>query len=305
LYIVNGTKPCTYEVLSQTLAVLSGEYPFLDVFSIGRSVLKKELFCVRWGNGNKRIFLNGAHHGMEWITSLLLLRIVEEFSSQYKNDASIGTVSFRNLFEAITLIACPMVNPDGVNLQINGLTEGYPPILRTKLTDWNGGKTDFTKWQANINGVDLNHNYDAGFEKGMFLQHKLGIFGPSPTRYSGPAAESEPESKALADFTRSFRPHIAVAYHTQGEEIFYDFEGKATEKAKEIVHIFAEAGGYTVSEATGMSGFSGYKDWVINEFSIPAFTVEAGHGENPLPLSQFEKIYTDNLHMLLRLVQVS
>ena len=167
------------------------------------------------------------------------------------------------------------------------------------LTD----QTDFSKWQANINGVDLNHNYDASFEKGVFYQHKLGIFGPGPTRYSGPHPESEPESKAVAEFTRSFRPHIAVAYHTQGEIIYFDFESQSTERGRDMAKAMAEISGYELDQTEGMASYSGYKDWVINEFHIPAFTVEAGLGENPLPLSQFGKIYRDNLNMLLYLVK--
>ncbi|MBE7021716.1 MAG: peptidase M14 [Ruminococcaceae bacterium] len=303
MYIVNGTEACTYEVLQRQLAALTGEYPFLEVFSIGKSVLKKELFCVRWGRGEKRVFVNGAHHGMEWITSLLLLRMLETFAFQYNNHTCIGSVSFDRLYDDITLVICPMVNPDGVNLQICGLNESFPPLLKTRLTAWNSDKTDFRKWQANINGVDLNHNYDAGFQKGVFMQHQLGIYGPAPTRYSGPSPESEPESKAVADFTRSFRPHLVAAYHTQGKEIFYDFDKKATEQAEKIAHELADISGYTVKETDGMASFSGYKDWVISEFRIPAFTIEAGLGENPLPLSQFNAMYEDNIGMLLHLVK--
>ncbi|MBR6728982.1 MAG: M14 family metallocarboxypeptidase, partial [Clostridia bacterium] len=277
---------------------------FLKIFSIGKSILGKELFCISWGKGEKRIFLNGAHHAMEWITSLLLLRMMEEFSFGYKNDVSFGSASFQKLFHEITLVMCPMVNPDGVNLEINGLTDDLPPLTKTRLMDYNGGSKSFAKWQANIRGVDLNHNYDAGFYKGVFMQQKLGIYGPAPTRYSGTEPESEPEVQAICRFTRSFLPHIAVAYHTQGKQIYYDFEAKATEKARQMVKQLAEISGYQPDTTDGMASYSGYKDWVINEFYIPAFTIEAGLGENPLPLSQFDAIYDDNLKMLLHLVQM-
>lgn len=302
MFIINSEKPYTYERLEEDIKCLVGEYSFLNSFSLGSSVAGRSLYALRWGNGARRIFLNGAHHAMEWITSILLMRLLEEFSHHYAENTAIGTVHFRRLFEKISLVVCPMVNPDGVNLEINGLTSDLAPLTQTRLKAWNNNSSDFHKWQANLNGVDLNHNYDAGFEKGLFMQHRLGIYGPGPTRHSGTAPESEPESKAVADYTRLFKPHIAIAYHTQGEEIYYDFESKATERAKKMAAAMTEISGYTLDTTDGMAGYSGYKDWVINNFYIPAFTIEAGLGENPLPLSQFDKIYHDNLKMLLYVV---
>ncbi|MBQ4518363.1 MAG: M14 family metallocarboxypeptidase [Clostridia bacterium] len=303
MYIIDSEKAYTYENMHKDVEQLCKEYSFLELFSLGQSVCGRELLAIRWGCGDKRIFLNGAHHGMEWITSLLLMRMLEEFSHQYAEGTAIGNVRFKELFEEISLVICPMVNPDGVGLSIEGLPESLPPIMKTRLKSYNNDQTDFTKWQANINGVDLNHNYDAAFEKGVFYQHKLGIFGPGPTRYSGPCPESEPESKAVADFTRDFRPHIVVAYHTQGEIIYFDFESQSTERGRHMAKTMAEIAGYELDQTEGMASYSGYKDWVINEFHIPAFTVEVGLGENPLPLSQFGKIYRDNLSMLLYLVK--
>ncbi|MBR5236657.1 MAG: M14 family metallocarboxypeptidase [Clostridia bacterium] len=302
MYIVHLDKPYTYDVLQEDLKNLCREYSFLESFSLGRSVCGRSLWALRWGTGEKRIFLNGAHHGMEWITSMLLMRIMEEFCRQYRDGTAIGNVQFQKLYESIHLVVCPMVNPDGVSLSVNGLASDLPPITKTRLKSYNGDSTDFSKWQANINGVDLNHNYDADFEKGVFHQHRLGIYSPGPTRYSGTAPESEPESRAIADFTRQFKPHLAVAYHTQGEVIYYDFNGMTTARGKEMAEAMAQISGYELDQTEGMASFSGYKDWVIQKMQIPAFTIEAGLGENPLPISQFDKIFFDNLPMLMYLV---
>ncbi len=301
--IVQAEEAYTYDKMKEDADNLCREYSFLQPFSLGRSVDGRDLLAIRWGTGEKRIFLNGSHHGMEWITSLLLMYLLEEFSYQYTNRTSIGNIYFPDLFSEISIVFCPMVNPDGVELSVHGLWEELPPITKTRLKAWNGHDSDFTHWQANLNGVDLNHNYDAAFEKGVFYQHKLGIFGPGPTRFSGPHPESEPESKAVADFTRHFRPHIAVAYHTQGEVIYFDFESQSTKRGHEMATAMAEISGYELDKTEGMASYSGYKDWVINAFHIPAFTVEAGLGENPLPLSQIDKIYQENLNMLLYLVR--
>jgi len=303
LNIINTERPYTYDILQQDTATLCREYPFLKTFSLGQSVHGRELIALSWGEGQKRLFLNGAHHGMEWITSLLLMKLLEEFCHHYQNGTSIGNVHFPSLFSNITIVFCPMVNPDGVQLALCGLTEDLPTITKTRLKAYNGGSNDFSAWQANLNGVDLNHNYNAAFEKGVFYQHKLGIYGPGPTRFSGPAPESEPESYAMAEYTRTNVPDIVVAYHTQGEIIYYDFDSKATARGKEMAAAMAEISGYELDQSEGIAAYSGYKDWVINALYLPAFTIEAGLGKNPLPLSQFDKIYRDNLNMLLYLVQ--
>ena len=41
----------------------------------------------------------------------------------------------------------------------------------------------------------------------------------------------------------------------------------------------------------GMAANGGLKDWYIERFGRPGFTVEIGLGENPLPIGDFEAIY--------------
>ena len=57
--------------------------------------------------------------------------------------------------------------------------------------------------------------------------------------------------------------------------------------------------GYLLAETPYNSSFAGYKDWFIQDFNKPGYTIEAGLGENPLPISQFEQIYNDNLGILV------
>ena len=47
------------------------------------------------------------------------------------------------------------------------------------------------------------------------------------------------------------------------------------------------------------SSFAGYKDWFIQEYNRPGYTIEAGLGENPLPISQFDNIYEKNIGILV------
>ena len=300
--IVNKKAPFTYGMLKKSLTELLQNYPFLDLFSLGQSHLKRELYCVRFGKGKTKIFLNGAHHGCEWITALMLTYFLEEISKGYVLKSKIDDIDIFTLYKNVSFYICPMVNPDGVNLAILGLTDDIPKKIQEKLILYNNNSRDFIgSWQANIKGVDLNHNYDAGFSLGKEMEKKLSIFRPSPTRFSGKCPESEPEVLALVKFTRKICPDIAIAYHTQGEEIYYDFCGKEPKISKEIGEKMANLTGYKLSKPEGMASYSGYKDWVISALVLPAFTVEAGLGKNPLPLCDFDDLYYKNRKMLLRL----
>jgi len=92
---------------------------------------------------------------------------------------------------------------------------------------------------------------------------------------------------------------LIIAYHTQGREIYCQFQNYAPQKAKNIGNIFSSVSGYTLTNPTFTSSFAGYKDWFLQEYKNPGYTIEAGSGINPLPLSQFNEIYNENLGILV------
>ena len=108
-----------------------------------------------------------------------------------------------------------------------------------------------------------------------------------------------PESIALYNFTLTHNFRLVIAYHTQGQEIYWQFQNYATQEAENIGNIFAEVSGYTLAEVPFASSFAGYKDWFLQQYRRPGYTIEAGLGQNPLPISQFNKIYNDNLGILV------
>lgn len=301
--IISTSLRYDYSVLIEDLRFLINEYSFLNKISIGKSVLSKELFCLKFGEGDKKVFINAAHHGNEWITSMLVMSMLEKICYLYRNGISFMHYDLNEIYKKVSLYICPMVNPDGVNLSVSGLTDEIPPIVKTRLISYNEEKKDFIdKWQANINGIDLNHNYDAGFEKGKALERGEKIFSPGPTRFSGAYPFSEPETNAIKNFVLELSPDIAVAYHSQGEEIYYDYEGLASSRAKKLAFSMSEISGYRACSPEGMASYSGFKDWIIEKFNIPAFTIEVGIGKNPLSLTQFDTIFQKNLPMLLFLL---
>ena len=65
------------------------------------------------------------------------------------------------------------------------------------------------------------------------------------------------------------------------------------------LNLFSEISGYKVDDVPYNSSFAGYRDWFIYYYRQPGFTIEVGLGENPLPISQFDKIYNDNIGILV------
>ena len=288
----------TYDILQRNVAALNALYPFIETGVSGQSVLGRNIYYIRLGQGPNQVFYNGAHHALEWITSPLLMKFIEDFARSYALGQRLAGYTPGEMWAKSSIYIIPMVNPDGVDLVLNGLSPANP--YYGDLIRWNSGSSDFSAvWQANNRGVDLNHNYDAAWQESKAGEAALGITGPGPTRYSGPYPVSEPETRTVVDFTRSHDFRLVLAYHSQGQVIFWNFQNMAARQAREIGDALARASGYTLEEASGIASYAGYKDWFIKEYRRPGYTVEVGLGKNPLPISQFDEIYSDNLPLLL------
>lgn len=154
-------------------------------------------------------------------------------------------------------------------------------------------------WKANIRGVDLNLQFPAGWENAQRIKFEQGFTQPAPRDFVGLGPLTEPESLALYNFTLRKNFNLILAYHTQGQEIYWQFQNFAAPNAESIGQTLAGVSGYTLANVPYESGFAGYKDWFLQEYSRPGYTIEAGLGNNPLPISQFNEIYRDNLGILV------
>ncbi len=296
--VVDTNIGYTYAVLKRDVQGLKARYPFIETGTIGTSVLGKKLPYLRLGTGQKTVLYNAAHHSLEWITSPVLMKFAEDYAKAYALGQRLDSFEPADMWNSVSIYIIPMVNPDSVDLVIDGLQRSNPYYDR--LIRWNNGSSDFSRdWQANIRGVDLNHNYNAAWEASKQAEAAMGITGPGPTRFSGPYAESEPETRAMVDFTRRINPRLVMAYHSQGEVIFWDFENLAPPEAETIGQQLSALSGYELAAPEGIASYAGYKDWFIQDYRRPGYTIEVGRGKNPLPISQFDGIYADNLPMLL------
>ena len=287
-----------YETVREVINVFVERYDFLNVSSIGETILGKAIYCIDLGdqNADKEVFYVGTHHATEWITTLILLRFINEYCEYYKSAEKIFGISMNKLFGERCIHIVPMLNADGVDLHFHGEENC---ILKERLAGMSGG--DYSKWQSNARGVDLNHNYDAGFYEYKVLIGTKGI-EPGTTRYCGEYPESEPESGAVANYLR-FNEKIGavLTLHSQGEKIYCSSQGVCPDHIKSIGRQIEKLTGYELDEPGGLASYGGLTDWYIKEIGKPSFTVECGLGENPLPLTDFYKIYSELRRMLFLL----
>jgi len=288
----------TYEIVRRQIEGLKARYPFLETGSIGKSVMGRELYYVRLGRGSREVSYNASHHANESITTPVLMKFIENYAKAYAARGSIQGYNIRELYDLTSMYIIPLVNPDGVDLVAYWPNYDDPAFTNAARLNRTGLPLP-SVWKANIRGVDLNLNYPAEWEKEKQEELENGITGPGPRDYGGEAPLSEPESRAMADVTRAHNFRIFIAFHTQGEVIYWQFQNYAPPVALTIANQFAAITGYAVEEGTPEAAYAGYKDWFLQEFRRPGYTFEVGRGVNPIPLSQAPAIYRQNEGALL------
>ena len=288
--VVLGKTSYLSSVLLRDITKLNEIYPFIKVNTIGRSVLGQPLTEIRVGKGNRTIHINAAFHANEWITTMVLMAILNDYLLSLSNSKPLRGFSMLPFYNSVVLSIVPMVNPDGVDLVLQGPADR----VQNEVINLNNGSNDFTGWKANIRGVDLNNQYPANWE---VEKERKEPKSPSPRDFPGKDPLTEPEALAMANLAKQNLFDRLMALHTQGEEFYWGYEGLEPIESERIAAEFARVSGYR--SVRYIDSHAGYKDWFIQEFRRPGFTIELGKGINPLPLSQFDTIYQKMLGIFI------
>lgn len=298
-YIVPTDIDYSYSILKMNINALERVYNFLELGSIGKSTMGKDIPYIKIGKGKKEICYNAAIHANEWITAPLLMKFVEDFSKAYAVNGKIYGYSAREIFDEVTIYIIPMLNPDGVDLVVGDITD-TKVLEKTKRIAAEYENIPYPSgWKANINGIDLNLQFPAGWEKAKKIKFAQGFTTPAPRDFVGYGPVTAIESENIYNFTLAHNFKLILTYHSQGQVIYWKYLDYEPKNSLYIGEQFAKSSGYELESTPYSSGFAGYKDWFIQNYDRPGFTIEVGIGENPLPISQFDEIYKDNTSILV------
>lgn len=288
--VVNPKEVYTYEIMRDDISLLKVRYKdMLQVRKIGTSFYGKDLLAVKLGKGKKHILIVGAHHGREWLTASLIMKMLETYAEARAENSRLGPFS-SGIFDEVSIWFVPMINPDGVAIQQNR-TEDIPLSMKFYLFLLNEGSNNFLRWKANGQGIDLNRQYPAGWaELPSEPSQPLYQF------YKGTKPLEAPEVQALVHFTYEVDPLIAVAYHSSGREIYWKYKNKHEKRDKNIAWKLSSLTGYELSTPPPHAVGGGYTDWFITTFNRPGFTIEICPSvvETSPPLSAFEEEWERN-----------
>ncbi len=299
--IVNTTQPITAKSCDDMILAIVAAYPFCRTEVIAQTAFGRPLRTLVIGNGPRKVIYSAAHHANEWITSLLLLKFAEEFAQAIASGGQIAGQDAAEIARAATIYMVPMVDPDGVDLVVGAIAPGTVEYEVARRLAENYPSIPFPDgWKANLLGVDLNLQYPAGWLQAREIKFDQGFTRPGPRDYVGRAPLSQLESRAMAGYTEYIDPAIVIAFHTQGKLIFWTFRDMEVPGAEELGREFAKLSGYELADVPFESSFAGYKDWFIQNFRRPGYTIEAGIGMNPLPIEQFDEMYTATLPIMLK-----
>lgn len=264
-----------YIVTSQMLKGFNAQYADLvDVFTIGKSVLGRNIWCIRITNeknnsAKNSCLFDGCIHGNEWESGEAILYLAEYLLINFNTNLTV-----KKVLNTSKVYIVPIVNPDG--------------------------RQENTRW--NENGVDLNRNFDVFF--GRLLGHcvRLGkLLGrikipivkiPFIDSYygwfynCGRRPFSEPETQALRDLMKTLDNHGFSFYincHTPTHNILTPWLAfkppfemiPQEEKVYDYVKDWVEENTEFEAYRNGRVQRGGLAmDWCLKEFRIPSFIFE-------------------------------
>ncbi|MBQ2999624.1 MAG: hypothetical protein IJD64_04105 [Clostridia bacterium] len=289
--------PLDYAKMMETLTSMVDRYPFLSFSYLGETIMGRGIPILTLGTGDRALLFVGAQRAREWITSMILLRWLNEACELYAANGKIFRYHIGYLLSTRRIIIVPMLNPDGVEYHLHGVSEGN--VLYDRVRSMNQGSDDFSSWQANARGVDLSYNYGVGFSAQKEKEKREGIFGGAPIGFSGESSESEPEVGALCNYLRYHRDIRAVFdLQTTAEMIRYDSHGRTAPRSESMAESLSSFSGYALAKREESEEFATLSDFCIVEKNLPAFTIYCGGGEASLPQNEVFYLYARLRKML-------
>lgn len=293
-YVVNPYVPYSHSTMMEDATKLVKLYPeLITLSSIGSSVEGRDLLLIQFGKGDKKIFICGAHHAREYISTAYIMYAIDRYSYAYRNNLPWGQFNLKEILDNVTFCIVPMVNPDGVNIVQNGFaaSPNYENLVKMPILD--APKNGHRAWKANANGVDVNWNYD----KDWFESSNRSKV-PASMGFNGTTPNTEPETQAVSAYVDSIPFQAFLSFHTQGQLIY--FADDITNPTNLHNDLKADTGfsiQYENAEGKGGSFF----DYVYRKYGKVTITVELCPyiGPRPYPDSDFDTVWNSAKNVIL------
>ena len=164
--IINTTEPYYYNKLIYNIHELLSRYTFIQSIIIGNSILGKSIPCIKIGKGSNVVLYHAGIHANEWITSLFMMKFIENVCIAYEENNNINGFNIRDLYNKTTLYIVPMVNPDGIDLVTGNIPQDGKIFDNYRQIAANFPNIPFPNgWKANFNGESFINFHFLVFKK--------------------------------------------------------------------------------------------------------------------------------------------
>ena len=255
-----------YSTMMEKINSLCEDYNCIAVNYIGESIFGRGIPLLSLGCGKKRVMYLGVQSARDLGLCDVLLRFIKEYSAAYVGKGSFYGLPLDYLYKKVTISVVPMLNPDGVEYRLSGVSADNP--LRDRVLKMNGLSDDFSQWCANARGVDLRWNYNCGYAQYKKSLNGTEFDGGAPFGYCGEYSESEQETGSLCNHIRYSEDICAVIDFCNSEDkITYAKSVKNDKKALALSEML----NYKLNPVD-IADASIYF-WCEDELSLPCFSV--------------------------------
>lgn len=200
---------------------LRRQFPFVYVKTLTRTAFGRSVYALQFGSGSRKLLITAGHHANETITSDAVWQWLFTFCNALLDGRTVCGAEARELYHNAMVYLVPLVNPDGADLAAGVCAPGSPEYRAAADIAAQYPDIPFPSgWKANLRGVDLNLNYPARWEAARRIKKAQGVSTPAPRDFAGFSPLDQPETAALAAFTRCIHPELMLALHTQGSVIY-------------------------------------------------------------------------------------
>ena len=230
-------------------------------------------------------YIDGGNHSREDVNPVLVMKMIEDYISAYRNDESIGGFSLRQKLSENIFHFLPVINPDGFDLARFGSGSIQTEDGRDALSQVH--HRDYGNFKSSLSGVDHNRNFpyevykpDEG--KWMDLWEKnpsrLHSSYPSKEFYAGPYPGSEPAVRLVMEYSTAYDFRNFATFHSRGQLTYwhkYYWSDSHNEKAKRLALAIQNKNGYRIGPVRQNGNGGGYfSTFVSAETQKPSLTIE-------------------------------